>query len=124
MGRIADKRGPRLTLGIALVVTLLSYGLFWAAGFQLWGLIVGVILMDFGVQSAHVSNQTRIYSLIPEARSRLNTVYMVSYFLGGVLGTSLGAQGWHVAGWHGVCVVGMGLVTAALVVYSVGARRK
>jgi predicted MFS family arabinose efflux permease len=124
MGRIADKRGPRLTLGVALIVTLVSYGLFWVAGFHLWGLIVGVVLMDFGVQSAHVSNQTRIYSLIPEARSRLNTVYMVSYFLGGVLGTSLGAQGWRQAGWYGVCMVGAGLMAAALLVYGLGARRQ
>ena len=91
MGRIADRRSPRLTLGIALWLTLASYGVFWLFGFQLWGLVVGVILMDFGVQSAHVSNQTRIYALLPEARSRLNTVYMVSYFLGGV-GARLSAR--------------------------------
>ncbi len=123
MGRFADRRSPRLTLGIALWLTLASYGIFWRFGFQLWGLIVGVILMDFGVQSAHVSNQTRIYALIPEARSRLNTVYMVSYFIGGVVGTSLGAQGWHYAGWQGVCAVGLGLLALSLVVYMTGAKR-
>ena len=124
MGRLADKRGPRLTLGISLGITLLSYGVFWIAGFQLWGLVIGVILLDFGVQSAHVSNQTRIYSLIPEARSRLNTVYMVSYFLGGVVGTTLSAQAWHRAGWHGVCAVGLGLLTAALLVHALGTKSK
>lgn len=124
MGRIADRRNPRLTLGIALWLTLASYGIFRLFGFQLWGLIVGVILMDFGVQSAHVSNQTRIYALLPAARSRLNTVYMVSYFIGGVVGTSLGAQGWHYAGWHGVCAVGLGLVALSLVVFMRGRSRK
>ena len=49
------------------------------------GLIIGVILLDLGAQSTLVSNQARIYSLLPEARSRLNTVYMVSYFAGGAL---------------------------------------
>ena len=123
MGRIADRRSPRLTLGIALWLTLASYGVFWLLGFKLWGLVVGVILMDFGVQSAHVSNQTRIYALLPEARSRLNTVYMVSYFLGGVVGTSLGAQGWHRFGWHGVCAVGIGLLMLSLLVFAYGGRK-
>jgi hypothetical protein len=51
----------------------------------IWGLIASVILPDLGVQAGHVANQTRIYALIPEARSRLNTVYVVTYFLGGSL---------------------------------------
>jgi len=84
MGRIADRRGPRATLGTGLLILLVSYLVFWRFGYQLWGLVIGVILMDFGVQAAHVSNQTRIYALLPAARSRLNTVYMVTYFLGGI----------------------------------------
>ncbi len=124
MGRVADRRGPRLTLGLALVITLVSYGLLWALGMHLWGLVLGVILLDFGIQSAHVSNQTRIYALRPEARSRLNTVYMVTYFLGGVLGTSLGAMAWHRAGWTGVCIVGTSMLMLALLVFGVGAYRR
>lgn len=124
MGRVADRRGPRLTLGLALVITIISYGLLWILGTYLWGLVLGVILLDFGIQSAHVSNQTRIYALRPEARSRLNTVYMVTYFLGGVLGTSLGAMAWHRAGWTGVCGVGTSMLLLALLVFGVGAWRR
>ncbi len=124
MGRVADRRGPRLTLGLALVITFVSYGLLWLLGSHLWGLVLGVILLDFGIQSAHVSNQTRIYALRPEARSRLNTVYMVSYFLGGVLGTSLGALAWHRAGWAGVCGVGTGMLLLALLVFEAGVWRR
>ena len=124
MGRVADRRGPRVTLGLALVITLVSYGLLYVLGSHLWGLVLGVLLLDFGIQSAHVSNQTRIYALRPEARSRLNTVYMVSYFLGGVFGTSLGAQAWHRAGWAGVCGVGISMLLAALLVFGAGARRR
>ena len=123
MGRIADRRSPRLTLAIALWLTLASYGVFWLCGYQLWGLVVGVIIMDFGVQSAHVSNQTRIYALLPAARSRLNTVYMVSYFIGGVVGTSLGAQAWQRFSWHGVCAVGLGLLALSLLVFTAGRLR-
>jgi hypothetical protein len=76
--------------------------------------------MDLGVQVVHVSNQTRNQSLRPEARNRLNTVYMFSYFIGGVVGSSLGAAGWAVAGWAGVCTVGIILPTLALGVYVLG----
>jgi len=119
VGKIADRRGPRFTLGVALGVLVVSYGVFGLFGYRLWGLILGVILMDFGVQAGHVSNQTRLYSLLPEARSRLNTVYMVCYFIGGSLGSALGAWGWSIAQWRGVCAVGLTMSALAFAVYIV-----
>jgi predicted MFS family arabinose efflux permease len=105
-GRLSDRRGPALTVSLAILVSLLAFVVFAAAGTQIWGLVLGVVLLDLGVQACHVANQTRIYPLMPEARSRLNTVYMVSYFLGGSLGSALGAYGWSRAGWMGVCAAG------------------
>jgi predicted MFS family arabinose efflux permease len=123
VGRLADRRGPRKTVEISLFITAVSYLVFWAFGSSMWGLVVGVILMDLGVQAGHVSNQTRIYGLLPEARSRLNTIYMVTYFLGGALGSGLGAYGWNHARWPGVCVVSLVLVGLALVVHFMGSSR-
>ncbi len=88
--------------------------MFAVAGHWIIGLVAGVILLDLGVQAGHVANQTRIYALIPEARSRLNTVYMVSYFVGGALGSALGAMGWVRWGWTGVCVAGVAQGLVAL----------
>jgi hypothetical protein len=79
---------------------------FGLGGQVLGVLVAGVVLLDLGVQVVHVSNQSRNYALRPDARSRLNTVYMVAYFVGGIVGSSLGATGWAVAGWAGVCAVG------------------
>lgn len=115
VGRIADRRGPRKTVEIALWITLFSYALFWLAGASMIGLVAGVVLMDLGVQAGHVSNQTRIYSILPEARSRLNTVYMVSYFLGGAIGSALGAAAWNAARWPGVCAVSILLLAVGLI---------
>ena len=95
----------------------------WLTGQWLWGLISGVILLDLGAQGTHVSNQTRIYSLNPEARNRLNTVYMVTNFIGGALGSFLGTWGWSLAGWNGVCCVGVLMMVAALVVYAINSKR-
>ncbi|MFZ1931835.1 MAG: hypothetical protein WAU50_22020, partial [Candidatus Sulfotelmatobacter sp.] len=82
------------------------------------GLIVGVVLLDVGVQSGHVSNQARIYSLLPEARSRMNMVYMVCYFTAGALGSWGGSVLWQRFGWAGVCGLGCGLLMAGCVLYA------
>jgi hypothetical protein len=56
--------------------------------------------------SWHVSNQTRIYGLLPEARSRLNMVYMICYFTAGAIGSYTGTLSWQYFGWNGVCALG------------------
>jgi predicted MFS family arabinose efflux permease len=124
VGRMADTRGPRKTVELSLLVTAASFFVFWFAGSIMAGLILGVVLMDLGVQAGHVANQTRIYGILPEARSRLNTVYMVTYFLGGALGSALGAYGWNAARWTGVCIVGLILMGMALAVQYLSGRRK
>jgi predicted MFS family arabinose efflux permease len=105
-GRLTDRKGPAFTVTLAILVSIASYLVFDLAGYGFWGLVAGVILLDLGVQAGHVANQTRIYALVPEARSRLNTVYMVTYFLGGALGSALGAYGWTHWRWNGVCAAG------------------
>jgi predicted MFS family arabinose efflux permease len=124
VGRLTDRFDARYTVGGALLFILAAFVCMWFAGYWLWGLIIGVILLDLGTQSNQVSNQARIYSLHPEARSRLNTVFMVAYFLGGSLGSYLGTLGWSLAGWNGVCGVGCLLIVVALVVYVVNSKRK
>ena len=113
-GRLSDRKGPVFTVTLAILISIASYAVFDIAGYGLWGLVAGVILLDLGVQAGHVANQTRIYALIPEARSRLNTVYMVTYFLGGALGSALGAYGWTHWRWNGVCAAGALQLLAAL----------
>jgi predicted MFS family arabinose efflux permease len=120
-GRLADRFSGKVVIGYAIVITLLSFVCFWLFGNQLWGLIVGVLLLDLGVQGGQIANQSRVYSLVPEARGRLNTVYMVSTFLFGAVGSALGSYGWTLWRWNGVCAVGGGMVLIALAVW--GRRR-
>lgn len=122
-GKLADKGSGRQTVGLAVVITMSSFLVFWLFGYHLWGLIVGVILLDLGVQAGHVTNQARIYTLPPETHSRLISIYMVSYFLGGALGSFLGAYGWSVWKWSGVCAVGLLMLIIAFAAY-LGERKR
>jgi predicted MFS family arabinose efflux permease len=121
-GRLADRGGPRRTVGIAIVTTLLSFVVFGLGGRWLAGLVAGVLLLDLGVQGAQVSNQSRIYALRPESRSRINTVYMVIYFAGGSAGSALGALAWGYGGWVAVSALGLVLALAALLIHVLSAR--
>jgi predicted MFS family arabinose efflux permease len=123
VGRVADRGGGRLVNVVGLLAVLLSFVVFGLVGGSLAGIGAGVVLMDLGVQSNHISNQTRIFGLDPAQRSRLNTVYMATYFAGGALGSWLGAVGWTHAGWTGVAVVGGALAALGLLIFGLGARR-
>jgi predicted MFS family arabinose efflux permease len=114
VGKMADRYGGRQTVLIALLLVLASFVVFFTIGAHLTGLIAGVLLLDVGVQAGHISNQTRIYALIPEARSRLNMFYMICYFTAGAIGSYAGAVLWHRYGWTGVCGLGMLLPLAGI----------
>jgi predicted MFS family arabinose efflux permease len=123
-GRLADKKSPRLTISFGIGTVVLAYLCFLLFGFQLAGLIVGVILLDLGVQSCQISNQARVHAISEEARNRINTVYMVSYFLGGSLGTFLGSYSYAHFGWQGACFVGLATQAAAAAVHINGHMRR
>ncbi|WP_434391651.1 MFS transporter [Melittangium boletus] len=114
--RGSDPGGARRINAVSLGLVVLAFAVFALAGWGLWGLAAGVILLDLGAQANHIANQTRVYALRPEARNRINTVYMVAYFVGGALGAWLGSLGWSHAGWLGVCAVGAGLPLLGLAV--------
>jgi predicted MFS family arabinose efflux permease len=110
---------PRIVNLGALLVLLASFGVLVAFGGSLVGIAVGVILLDVGAQSNHISNQARIFALAPELRSRINTVYMTSYFAGGAAGSWLGVLAWTRAGWTGACAVGAAMTVIAVSALSI-----
>jgi predicted MFS family arabinose efflux permease len=111
-GRVLDKR-PELrwpVTGASLALLAASYILIGLGGAHLGAaslvlLIIGVLLMDACVQGAHVINQSVIYDLLPQARSRLTTVYVTTMFAGGAVGSAAGAQAYDHWGWTGATLV-------------------
>jgi predicted MFS family arabinose efflux permease len=119
-GRLADRHGTRFTLTLALGLLSVGYVLLWVFGYDLAGLIVGVIVLDAGQQGMQISNQTRIFALSSTARSRINTVYMIIFFMGGALGSALSAAAWSRWQWSGVCAWGLAMLVLAWVRHGYG----
>jgi predicted MFS family arabinose efflux permease len=120
-GRVSDKKGPAFTLTVAMLITMLSFAQMWA-WVSIPGLIVGVLLLDLGVQSAQVAAQSEVMALDPLARSRLNTIYMVVRFVGGAAGSAIGAAAWTWGGWTGTCLACLIALGLGTIVHLIGAR--
>jgi predicted MFS family arabinose efflux permease len=91
--------------------------MFYFSAHSIVGLVIGVIVLDMGVQATHISNQSIIFALNPEARNRINTIYMVTYFLGGTAGTFLATQLWNSYQWTGVCIIGASISIITLIIH-------
>jgi predicted MFS family arabinose efflux permease len=111
-GRFADRGHGRVTMTVTLICLLGSWAILYLFRHSAIGLIIGIAVLDLGSQGSHISNQSAIYALAPEARSRLTTAYMVAYFAGGAVLSAVTSSLYAADGWAGVCVVGA--TTAAL----------
>jgi len=80
-------------------------------------LIVGVVVLDFGVQAALAANQSRAFALDPSAQSRLNTIFMTTMFIGASIGAAGSALAWTLGGWPAVASYGGALAIFGLVVH-------
>ena len=86
-------------------------------------LVAGIVALDLGVQGLQISNQSAIYSLRPDARSRLTTAYMVAYFAGAAVMSAAASALYASDGWTGVCVLGAAVAATGLVIWLVTERR-
>src|SRR3984957_15806788 len=128
-GRLADRHGSRWVVTVGMSLLAISYFLLWgeeAAGLStalhVAALVVGVVVLDMGAQMTQVANQTRIFGLVPSARSRLNTVYMTVYFSGAAIGSALATVAWEHWRWNGVCSLALGPIGLAGICHATGHR--
>lgn len=126
-GRLADRYGYKTPMRRGLLLMLIGYLVMYQSHHTILLLITGIVLIDMGLQLAHIPNLSRMASLAPEARTRLNTIYMTSFFIGGTLGSILGSYAWNLFGWYGVCTAGLIMVLLgalpSLVRYRAGRAR-
>ncbi len=124
VGKLGDKGNPRVVIGYGCLLLLISFIVFYFSSESMIGIMIGIVFIDVGLQSVHISNQTRVYSLLPEARNRMNTVYMSFSFLGTALGSAFGLWLWNFGKWHAFSIGGAMLSVASIIIYALTYKRK
>ena len=113
-GKLADADRPHRHHSWPGLLLVGSFALLWAGRTALAALIVGIVVLDIGTQGMQITNQAIIYALRPDARSRINSAYMVCYFVGGAPGSMAAGTIYATHGWSGVCLLGAGFGLATL----------
>ncbi len=114
-GQLADRGLGHWTSGLSLLLMLASWLPIGLTESSLWALLLGVITFDLGLQAVHVTSQSMIYSVRPEAQSRLTAGYMLFYSIGSALGSLASTAVYAWAGWLGVCLLGAAINGLALI---------
>ncbi|WP_313436857.1 MFS transporter [Atlantibacter hermannii] len=120
-GLWADRGIGQRATGLALALLTLSWLPVGLLEIALGWLVLGIIMLDFAVQTVHVINQSLIIAARPDAASRLVGAYMCFYSLGSALGAIAATQLYALWGWHAVCYAGA-LVSACAFLFWLGAR--
>ncbi|GAB2747519.1 MFS transporter [Sinomonas soli] len=121
-GRLHDRGWSLPATGVAWVLVLASFVIAAFSGSAVWMLVLVVFLLDIAIQGQNVLNQTRLLSLSHEGRSRLNTAYVTSNFIGGAVGSGAAALLWSAGGWTAVSLAGAALSLVALAAWALGRR--
>ncbi|WP_074012147.1 MFS transporter [Candidatus Sodalis sp. SoCistrobi] len=105
-GTLSDRGKAKITTLSGLLLLLFSWVLVWYGQYHWLSLVLGIIVLDLAAQGLHITNQSVIYRRMPEARNRLTSGYMTSYFAGGAFGSLVSATAYQSAGWNGVSLAG------------------
>jgi predicted MFS family arabinose efflux permease len=117
MGRLHDHGHGRVATGAVLAAVLLSWPIFYLGRHSVPAIVLGLVLLDFGVQGQNVLSQGAIYALGRKTTGRVTTAYVTSNFIGGAIGSAAGAIAWSAGGWLPVCAVGFVFAATALVAW-------
>ena len=123
VGRLADRGHQRRVTTLSWLALMASWALLAWGGHVVVVLVVALLVFDLCIQGIQLSNQSAIYALEPDARSRVNTAYMVAYFLGGIAGSVTAGAAYQSGGWARVCEFGVAATLLGTLLWVVFARR-
>ncbi|OBY72736.1 MFS transporter [Acinetobacter gyllenbergii] len=114
IGKYADQGYTSQLTWIGCGLFILSWICFYFGQTFLFSYILGFALIQLALALVHTSNQSVIFRLRPDAKSRINAIYMTAYFTGGACGSALGIFAWNHGGWSMTCLAGISLVFACM----------
>lgn len=115
VGKLADRGYTTVLTWTGCAIMAISWYFLYLGGQHLVNYIIGYGLINLGLAVVHSSNQNIIFRIRPDAKSRINSIYMTMYFIGGACGSALGVYAWHHGGWNMSCLVGILLVVGAAI---------
>ncbi|KIL11498.1 transporter [Bacillus sp. I-2] len=121
-GSLADRGFGQFTTGIALVLLFISWFFISLTEHSLIALVIGIIILDLSVQAVHVTNQSMIFTVRAEARSRLTAAYMIFYSIGSATGSIVSTSIYATYGWGGVCLFGASISALAILYWFITYR--
>nr|WP_296433210.1 MFS transporter [Phytobacter sp.] len=120
-GSFSDRQGPFRMVMLGVILMLLAWIVFWGWN-SMTGMVVGILLLDAGEQCVLIANQHTIYALRPDARNRLNTLFMCVMFIGGACGSLTATGLWQATqSWTLISAAGAALVLSGMLI---AGRRK
>lgn len=122
VGKYIPRFGIERINALGLMLQLLAWGILGLFHNSYAGIILSIVIIDIGMQCIQLCNQSATMKLCPEASSRMNTIYMVTYFIGGSLGTFFAGTSWSLYGWMGT--VASGILMLVFSVLSIFVIRK
>lgn len=115
IGKYADQGFTNQLTWIGCALFIVSWIFFYFGQTYLFSYILGFALIQLALALVHTSNQSIIFRLRPDAKSRINAIYMTAYFTGGACGSALGIFAWNHGGWTMTCLAGISLVFACII---------
>ncbi|KKW67212.1 hypothetical protein AAV94_11900 [Lampropedia cohaerens] len=114
VGRLADQGREAVTSLVAALTLVAIWPVVWLSVYSVTAFALGLLVLSVAIAAIHISNQSVIFGLPSQVRSRANAVYMTAYFLGAAGGSAAGVLAWRAGGWMGVCMLGAALAIGSL----------
>ncbi|MGG6896370.1 MFS transporter [Rhizobium sp. BR 315] len=122
-GRMGDRGWTRTATLVSHLIVLGATALAaWVGGVRsgqplilLILLGVSAVMLDVGITGDQTLGRRAVNLLKPEARGRINGLFVGIFFLGGALGSALAGTAWDFGGWVAVCSAAAGFGVIALV---------
>lgn len=121
-GRLHDRGWSLHATGIGWTLMLVSFALLVFAPYSLVVLVIGIVLLHVAIFPLNVLISTRLFSLVPEGRSRINTALIVVNFVAGAIGSALAGALWSAGGWTSIAVTAVAVSAVGLAIWEIGRR--
>ena len=116
-GRWMDRAGavPVVTTGVCVMIS--AWLVFGFASASIVFVVLGAILLDCGLRTAMVANQTLTNAAVPESRARANSIFGIHVWSGNATGALLTSTAFALHGWLAVCAIALAASSTALMIH-------